>query len=299
MSSATANTIPSEYTFDNTTPEAATQLRLLGEILDGHTTDVLVNEVLPRLSLRPGWQGLDLGSGAGTIAVWLADRVAPDGRITALDAHPQHLPAHDAITVEQADLRTVNLPESAFDLIHARLVLMHLPDREAICHRLAASLRPGGILLLSEWDCRNPERLLLHTPVPGGQEAFDAFQRALLRLAVANGADLGWAGRVPLTLQACGLTDIHSVVHNQLWTGGQAGCLLHASNSFQLAARLTAAGVRPEQLVTLRQAMVDPETLAYSYPMFTTLGRRPEHDPTTGSATGVHEKGPSWSASTP
>ena len=28
------------------------------------------------------------------------------------------------------------LPEAAFDLVHARLVLMHLPDREAVLHRL-------------------------------------------------------------------------------------------------------------------------------------------------------------------
>jgi len=36
------------------------------------------------------------------------------------------------------------LPDAAFDLIHARLVLIHIPEREKVLARLVAALKPGG-----------------------------------------------------------------------------------------------------------------------------------------------------------
>jgi hypothetical protein len=55
--------------------------------------------------------GLELGSGGGSMAEWLADRVTP-----------------------------------------ARLLLEHLPDRAAILPRMAAALRPGGVLVVEDHD---------------------------------------------------------------------------------------------------------------------------------------------------
>jgi trans-aconitate methyltransferase len=44
------------------------------------------------------------------------------------------------------------LPEASFDLIHARLVLVHLPEREKVLARLMAALKPGGWLVDEEFD---------------------------------------------------------------------------------------------------------------------------------------------------
>ncbi|HEX5598419.1 MAG TPA: class I SAM-dependent methyltransferase [Micromonosporaceae bacterium] len=269
MTTTTENV--SQYTFNNATPEAARQVRLLAEILDGHSTDVLT-----RTGVAPGWRCLDLGAGAGSISRWLAERVAPGGRVLAMDTDPRHIGEHEQLEVRADDVTKTDFGTDEFDLIHARLLLMHLPQRKEILRRLVGALRPGGLLVLSEWDCTQPERMLVRSSSEAA-DAFAAFQAALFTLGAANGASATWAGEAPLAMLDAGLVDVESEVHNRLWTGGEAGCLLHASNSRQLEAVLLKFGVTVKQLTVLREAMEDPETLAWSYPMVTTVGRRAEH----------------------
>ncbi|MGC4855369.1 class I SAM-dependent methyltransferase [Micromonospora sp. DT4] len=258
------------YTFDNATIDAARQVRLLAEILDGHSTDVLA-----RAGVESGWRCLDLGTGAGSVARWLADQVSPAGRVVAIDADPRHVPTHELIDVRTGDVTTLDLGEGEYDLVHARLLLMHLPQREQVLRRAVAALKPGGVLVVSDWDCTHLEEMLLRGAA-GLAEAFVTFQTALVGLAVDNGASASWAHRVPVAMRDAGLVDVEAEVHNRLWTGGEAGCLLHASNSRQMQAAVLARGVSVEQLATLRAAMEDPGTLAWSYPMVTSVGRRAE-----------------------
>lgn len=263
--------VAGRYTFDNASPEAANQVRLLAEILDEHTTDVL-----GRLNVKPGWRCLDLGSGAGTVATWLASRVSPTGRVTAIDTDPRHIPTHDLLDIRQGDATQLDLGEKEYHLIHARLLTMHLEERRKLLGRMRRALKPGGLLVLSEWDCTNTDTMLLRGTAEAA-EAFAAFQEKLLALAVANGASLNWAREVPLAMHNTGLVDIESEVHSRLWAGGEAGCLLHASNSRQMESALLAAGLTPRHLTALRRAMGEPATLTWMYPMVTTVGRRAEN----------------------
>jgi chemotaxis methyl-accepting protein methylase len=48
------------------------------------------------------------------------------------------------VRVERHDVAADPVPENAYDLIHARLVLVHLPERDRVLATLAAALRPGG-----------------------------------------------------------------------------------------------------------------------------------------------------------
>ena len=50
------------------------------------------------------------------------------------------------------NLVTDDLPRDAFDFVHTRLVLMHIPQRDEVLARLCAALRPGGVLMLEEHD---------------------------------------------------------------------------------------------------------------------------------------------------
>lgn len=259
---------PARYTFDNATPEATRQVRLLAEILDPHSIDVLT-----RAGVRPGWRCLDLGAGAGTITGWLAEQVGATGSVVAVDVDPRHIEAGDRIEVRAQDVTTAELSDSEFDLIHARLLLMHLPHREDLVHTLATALKPGGLLVVSDWDCTHLDDMLLRA----GDEvadAFGAFQHALVGLAIDNGMDPAWARRIPRVLDEAGLQDIEAETHNRVWTGGEAGCLLHVSNSHQLEQVLLGRGVTVAQLAVLRAAMSDWYTLAWSYPMVTAVGRR-------------------------
>ena len=56
------------------------------------------------------------------------------------------------LEVRRHDIVTDPLPESTFDLIHVRLVLVHLSQWESVLERLVAALKPGGWLVGEEFD---------------------------------------------------------------------------------------------------------------------------------------------------
>ncbi|ROO63053.1 ubiquinone/menaquinone biosynthesis C-methylase UbiE [Micromonospora sp. Llam0] len=269
--SSSADTSVGRYTFDNATREAAQQVRLLAEILDEHTADVLIQE-----GVTTGWRCLDLGAGAGTVTAWLAEQVSPTGRVVAIDADPRHIRSHDLVEVRAADVTTIDLGDGVYDLVHARLLFMHLPQRRQLLRRAVAALAPSGVLVISDWDCTRLDEMFCDGP-PGLAEAFLAFQQALVGIATANGADAGWARELPLAMRRAGLTDVRARLHTETWDGGTAGCLLHASNSRQMQDALYRAGVTRAQLDILREGMSDPHTLAWSYPMVTAVGRRADN----------------------
>ena len=58
-------------------------------------------------------------------------------------------------------------PDETFDLVHARLVLVHVPDRDRALRTMAEVLRPGGWLLVEDAD---PELQPLACPDARGPE---------------------------------------------------------------------------------------------------------------------------------
>src|SRR5437764_5658736 len=107
-------------------------------MLDGKTL-----AVLDRIGVQPGWRCLEVGAGAGTVSRALADRVGADGSVWSVDID---LRFHDAmpanVDVKQLDVVRDDLPPSHFDVVHARAVLQHIPEREHVLDRLLAALRP-------------------------------------------------------------------------------------------------------------------------------------------------------------
>ncbi|MEU4244256.1 class I SAM-dependent methyltransferase [Actinoplanes sp. NPDC026619] len=268
MPTPSGTAIPSTYMFDNSTEDAERQVELLGQILDGHTETVLAG-----LDIQIDWQCLDLGSGGGTVAGLLTDQFGAD-RVVAIDQDPRHIHPRDGLEIRTSDVMDADLGDGVYDLIHARLLFMHLPQREQLLHRAITALKPGGLLVISDWDCTHLDEMLL-TGRDELRDAFRAFQQALISLGARRGMDAGWARGIPAVFAAAGLTDISGLVHNQLWRGGQPGMQLHACNSRQKQKSLLGAGVTMRQLDVLRDGMDDPEVLGYTYPMYTAAGRRP------------------------
>ena len=263
-------TAGSTYLFNNAASQAHLQMMLLAEILDGHT-----DEVLAEIGAGDDahWRCLELGPGAGSVAATLLE-VFDAEHVVAIDKDPRHIAARAGLEIQAGDIVDAELGDSRYDLIHARLLFMHLPQREQVLTRAIAALKPGGLIVVSDWDCTHPDELLL----TGGDElrdAFGSFQNALLTLGARLGMDAGWARRVPAVFAAAGLTDLGGLTYNRLWTGGQPGMQLHACNSRQLHRPLLDAGVSLPQLELLRDGMQDPQVLGYLYPMYTTVGRRP------------------------
>lgn len=90
---------------------------------------------------------LDVGCGAGGFATLLAGRA---GHVDALDVSPvmvaaarERVPAN--VTCIEDDVLTRPLPPGHYDAVTSISTLHHLPLPEVL-PRLAASLRPGGVL---------------------------------------------------------------------------------------------------------------------------------------------------------
>ena len=108
---------------------------------------------LDQLGVSRGWRCLEIGAGHGSIARWLADRVAPTGSVIAADIDPRFLTNMPAgVDVRRVDIRHDDLEAETYDLVHCRALLMHLPDPTAALARMVAALRPGGLLLVEEGD---------------------------------------------------------------------------------------------------------------------------------------------------
>ena len=103
------------------------------------------------LGLPPDASCWEIGAGGGSVAAWLAER---SGRLLVTDLDTrfvEHL-AGERVSVERHDVVADPAPEGQFDLIHSRLLLEHLPAREEVLDRLAGALRPGGWLLIEDYD---------------------------------------------------------------------------------------------------------------------------------------------------
>lgn len=113
--------------------------------------DPFTTHRLRMLGAGPGLRCLEVGAGTGTVARWLLEEADVE-EVVALDRDTDALAALDdhRLRVLTADLTDEHLRPGTFDLIHARFVLMHLPDRRRIVSRLADWLNPGGTLVLGD-----------------------------------------------------------------------------------------------------------------------------------------------------
>ena len=257
------------YTFDNDDPVAAERLNLLSAVLDGFTISRLSS-----LGDLTGRRCLELGAGNGSIADWLADQAGPSGQVLATDINTRPIPTNHRYSVVRHNLTTDPLPDGPWDVIHARLVLGHLPERHDILRRLAGALAPDGALAIEEWDDSH-SGLVLAAPEPEAATLFPAYLTAVEQLLEARAVDHHWPWRVHAAMASAGLVDVDTVVHARSWPGGTAGALHHAANIRLLRSRLLEAGITGDQLDRLSGFLHDPRMVIRGLLTISTLGRRP------------------------
>ncbi len=204
----------------------------------------------------------------------MADRVGPSGQVCAVDLSTKflsaQLPPH--VEIRQADIRTVPLSADSFDLVHARYVLIHLPDYEVALSAMLAALKPGGWLVLEEPDFSASRGI-----------AGDAAQLASVRkinqaiqfMYETRGMDYALGLKLLPLLQARGLHDL-AMEFDAPWSSGGSGMArVMAMSAEQLRDKYLATGLVTESDVEgyCRFAQ-DPQSQAVYYATVAVMGRK-------------------------
>lgn len=269
MTTSVSGASTSPYTFNNDEPTAADMLNALGQMLDEFTTRRLL-----KAGVTSGSRCLEVGGGAGTIAAWLADQVGPSGSVVATDIKPQHIPARPNMRVLQHNVVTDPLPDGPFDVIHARAVLQHLPQRDQVLAKLVGALAPGGALVVEELEASWGTSVLA-TPDPTAHEIFARYAEAMLKTLKASGNDPTWCRKVFAAMRDVGLIDVDTEGWQGSFAGGTGVCLLAYSGSKELRPKLLDAGMTADDLDTIARLSVDPRLAMRGVLLVSTLGRRP------------------------
>jgi SAM-dependent methyltransferase len=208
-----------EYAYDNARAAQDARLRTLEAIFDAGT----IAELEAR-GVGGGWRCLEVGAGGGSIALWLADRVAPEGSVLATDLDTTVLAglSHPGLEVRVHDLLDDELPAGAFDLVHARMLLAWLPDPRAALARLIDALEPGGWLLVEELDFASA------VPDPRmGPELAERFERMVAAhhavIAERHGFDPHCGRRLAGDLADAGLAESGCRGRASMWRAGGPG----------------------------------------------------------------------------
>jgi SAM-dependent methyltransferase len=165
------------------TEHEARRLQRQAAIHAGHT-----RRLLAAAGIGPGMTVLDLGSGAGDLALLAAEAVGPTGHVLGVDMNPQILETarrraagRANVTFVAGDLRDF-VPDGAVDALVGRLILCHLPDPVAVLRRLVPYLRPGGVAAFYDLDFTAPR--LARPPSPLADRVFGWMQAALASAGV-------------------------------------------------------------------------------------------------------------------
>jgi SAM-dependent methyltransferase len=252
--------------FDPSLDIEVERLELLQELYDPLTV-----RHLEARGVGEGWRCLEAGAGPGSIARWLSDRVGSSGSVVATDLDTRFLEGLDLVNVEvrRHDVVRDQLPDAEFDLIHARMLLEHLPEREAVIPRLARALKPGGVIVLTDLD-RSTVREWRPTA------HFRRVMQATDSAYVAAGWDPTFGARLPDALTRAGLEDVGAEGVQYYVRGGTRTARFFSLMRSQLRERLLATGLASAQ--DIDRSLVDLDDPAWGFfdaTKWTAWGARP------------------------
>jgi SAM-dependent methyltransferase len=214
------------------------------------------------LGLVEGWRCLEVGAGGGAIVEWLARRVGPGGRVVATDLDTRFLDALDAPNVEvhAHDVLAEAPFEPGFDLVHARLLLEHLPRRQEALERMAGWLAPAGWLLLEDYDWPGAG---VDPPSETYLEVMDAVLGFMSEVA---GFDAEYGRRLPNALRNLGLDDVGADGRVRLLRPGDPGIDFFRLSLEALRGPLVEQGRLDEAAVEEALAMFERDDLVLRTP---------------------------------
>ena len=184
------------------TPQEYERLRAQARVWEDAT-----RRVFDRVDVPRGASCLDAGCGPGETMRMLSDRVGAEGRVVGMDADTSigilavemlHRTGHRQCAFRTHDLTADQpVPGAPFDLVYARLLLFHLPQRVAVLSRLWDAVAPGGRLIVQDYDLRTASVL-------PGLDSFVEVGRVIFGAFGAAGADISVGARLTRLFEQAG-----------------------------------------------------------------------------------------------
>ncbi|HXQ59146.1 MAG TPA: methyltransferase domain-containing protein [Acidimicrobiales bacterium] len=192
------------YLLDNRAAAAGVRFQALAAIFDRSTF-----RHLDDLGLAQGWRCWEVGAGGVSVVRFMADRVGGDGRVLAtdIDVSWAQEAAGSIVEFRRHDVGRDAPPPELFDVVHARLVLVHVVHRDNALRAMTQVLRPGGWLLVEDAD---PALQPLSVLDPRGpdDELANRLRTGFRTLLSQRGADLAYGRKLPTLLREAGFVDV-------------------------------------------------------------------------------------------
>jgi SAM-dependent methyltransferase len=138
----------------------------------------------------------------------MAERTGPGGQVLGLDVDASlgasavaslHQAGHRQCRFAAHDLTAAGpVPGALFDLVYARLLLFHLPQRVAVLARLWDAVAPGGYLVVQDYDLRG-------AGVLPDLDSVTEMVRVITATFTAMGCDVHAGGRLPQLFARAGI----------------------------------------------------------------------------------------------
>lgn len=259
--------MPDGYLLDNQQTEAGERFDALAEIFDPVT-----QRHLTAVGLEQGWRVWEVGAGGPRLPRWLTEQVGPSGQVVATDIDTSWMTG-EPYEVLRHDVGTEPPPGDGFDLVHARLVLVHVPQRVEALRSMVSALRPGGWLVVEDADPAL-QPLLCPDEIGPEQELGNRLRHGFRSLLRARGAELSFGRTLPRLLRDAGLVDVEadgSFPVTSRWCA-----YLEDATVRQIRGQLVAAGLATddeveEHLRNVASGRLDLTTA----PLISAWGRRP------------------------
>ncbi|MFC7306556.1 methyltransferase domain-containing protein [Streptomyces monticola] len=227
-----------------------------------------------RLGVGPGWRCWEVGAGGTSVLSWLAKRVGPTGKVigTDIDTARADVAARPPVEVLRHDVGAEEPPGDSFDLVHARLVLVHVADRDRALRSMIKALRPGGRLLIEDADTALQPLICPDEHGPA-QRLANRLRHGFRALLAERGADLAYGRKLPRILREAGLVQVEADAHFPLTSSACAE--LETATVNQVRDRLVAGGFASDADIDRHLAHVAGGSMDLATaPMISAWGRK-------------------------
>jgi SAM-dependent methyltransferase len=239
------------------------------------------DDLLDRAGLAAGDRCLDVGCGPGETMRLMAERTGPDGRVVGLDLDAGlgaaavdmlHAAGHRQCSFVAGDAARADLTPGGFDLVFARLLLLHLPDPVAVLRRMWEWTAPGGRLVVQDYDMRT---VAVEPPLPVVQE----WRRVFLGAFTAVGRDIRIGHRLPALFAEAGIGDVDGIevagrMEPMRAAGGMLAATYRSVAPAAVASGLVTAEQRDAWLADVERATVENGDHTAMWPLLIGVHKR-------------------------